>query len=163
MSIDMFLKLDGIKGESRDAKHKEEIDIDGFSFGVSQIGLGGRSGGSGAGKAEFSDVTIHKRSDKASPVLMMNCATGEHIKEGLITVRKAGGGKQGGQEYYKIKLTDILISSFQNSGDAQSDVPMETISLNFATVTFSYQPQNDDGTLGGAVSGGYDVRQNKSM
>ena len=163
MSVDMFLKLDGVKGESRDSKHKDEIDIDMFTFAVAQIGSASRSGGGGAGKAEFADIHISKKADKASPTLMQFCASGEHIKNGLITLRKAGGGKAGGQEYYLIKLTDILVSSFQNTGSASGDVPLEEIALNFATVIFDYLPQNDDGTLGGKVSHGYDIRQNKPI
>lgn len=157
MAVDMFLKLDGIKGESTDSKHKEEIDILSFSFGVSQHGTSSTGGGAGAGKASFSDISIVKKADKSSPLLMQNCASGTHIKAALLTVRKAGGTQQ---EYYKIKLTDLLVSSLQNSGTDGGEVPMENVSLNFAKIEFEYYEQTPSGGLGGQVRGAWDIKQN---
>lgn len=159
MAVDMFLKLDGITGESEDAKHKGEIQIESFSFGVQQTGASGHGGGAGAGKATFEDIHITKLADKASPRLMETCATGKHLKEGMITVRKAGGKQE---EYYKIKLTDLIVSSMQNTGHG-NDAPMETLSLNFASIKFDYFAQKKDGTLEGQVSGGWDIKQNKTV
>src|SRR5215470_11993047 len=91
MAVDMFLKLDGIEGESKDHKHAGEIELLSFSWGVSNSsGLACAGGGGGAGKASFHDFAFVKRVDSATPQLMLHCATGEHIKTGLITVRKAG-------------------------------------------------------------------------
>jgi type VI secretion system secreted protein Hcp len=86
----MFLKLDGIKGEAKDSKHKEEIDILSWSWGMSQSGTSAIGGGAGAGKVNVHDISVTKYTDKASAALMMHCATGKHIKNALITVRKAG-------------------------------------------------------------------------
>lgn len=163
MAVDMFLMLTGIAGESQDSKHKGQIDIDSFSFGVSQSGSGSRAGGSGSGKADFQDIAISKLVDKATPTLVNHCATGEHIKEALITVRKAGGGKDGGKEYYKVKLTDVLVSSVQNSGNNAADFPSETITLNYARIDFEYLPQDSTGNVGGVVKSGYNLRENKAV
>lgn len=157
MAVDMFLKLDGIKGESVDEKHKGEIDILSFTFGVSQQGTSSVGGGAGAGKAHFSDINIVKRADKSSPILMLKCATGEHLASASLTVRKAGGTQQ---EYYKIKLTDLIVSSFQNSGNDGTDVPMESVALNFAKIEFEYYEQTPQGGLGGQVRAGYDLKKN---
>jgi type VI secretion system secreted protein Hcp len=160
MAHDMFLKLDGISGESADDKHKGEIDIQSFSFGVSQTGTAGRGGGAGAGKASFTDISIVKSADKASPNLMAKCATGEHIASALLTVRKAGGTQQ---EYYKIKLTDLLVSNFQNTGSGNDSIPLETLSLNFAKIEFEYNEQDSKGGLKGVVKAGYDLKANKKV
>lgn len=160
MAHDMFLKLDGISGESADDKHKGEIDIQSFSFGVSQAGTAGRGGGAGAGKASFTDISIVKSADKASPNLMAKCATGEHIASALLTVRKAGGTQQ---EYYKIKLTDLLVSNFQNTGSGEDSIPMETLSLNFSKIEFEYNEQDNKGGLKGVVKAGYDLKANKKV
>lgn len=162
MAVDMFLMLKGIAGESQDSKHKGEIDIDSFSFGVSQTGTGGRAGGSGSGKADFQDITISKLVDKATPTLINHCATGEHIPTAIVTFRKAGGGKEGGKEYYKITLTDVLVSSVQNSGNAMGDAPTEAVSLNFGQIDFEYLPQDSTGNVGGVVKSGYNLRANKA-
>jgi len=156
MAMDMFLKLDGIKGESPDKAHKEEIQIQSFSFGVSQTGTSASGGGSGAGKASFQDIHIMKMADVATPPLLEACATGKHIKNALLTVRKAGGKQE---DFYKIKLTDLLVTSLQNSG-AGDDQPMESLSLNFSKIEFEYYPQKADGTLGGVSKAGYDIKGN---
>jgi type VI secretion system secreted protein Hcp len=156
----MFLLLDGIKGESTDSKHKGEIDIVSFTFGVSQTGTSSVGGGGGAGKANYTDISFVKRADKSSPMLMQNCAAGTHIKSALLTVRKAGGTQQ---EYYKIKLTDLLVANFQNNGSGHDEVPMESLSLNFSTISFEYYEQLATGGLGGQTLAGWDIKQNKKV
>jgi type VI secretion system secreted protein Hcp len=176
--FDAFLKLDGIKGESADAKHKGEIDIMSFSWGMSQTGVSATGGGGGAGKVHVHDFQITKKTDASSPLLMLNCASGAHIKEANFVVRKAGGEQL---EYLKIKLTDVLVSSYKPSGaesqliglllpavdtaDKSSDeIPMENVTLNFAKVEFSYQPQGADGKAqGGPILAGWDVKANQKV
>jgi len=156
MAVDMFLKLDGIKGESHDHKHKDEIHIESFSWGMSQTGAHGAGGGGGAGKVSVHDISITKFLDKSSPALMLACCNGKHIKEGLITVRKAG---EKPLEYLKIKLLDILISGVQHAGHG-SDLLTENVTLNFAKFHLEYLEQKPDGT--GAPGGemGWDVKSN---
>lgn len=157
MAVDMFLKLDGIKGESKDSKHPDEIHIESFSWGLSQTGAHGAGGGGGAGKVSVHDISVTKFLDKASPELMLACCNGKHIKEGLITVRKAG---ENPVEYLKIKLTDILISGVQDAGHG-SDLLTENVTLNFAKFNVDYQEQGKDGkAAGGPVKMGWDVKQN---
>lgn len=161
MAVDMFLKLDGIKGETRDKTHKDEIHIESFSFGMSQTGTMGTGGGGGAGKVQIHDVSISKFVDKASTPLMLHCANGKHIKDGLITVRKAG---EHPLEYLKIKLNDILISSFQSAGNNGTDIVSENFSLNFAKIEVTYQEQADTGQpAGGPVIFGWDLKQNVKL
>ena len=111
--FDAFLKLDGIKGESADAKHKGEIDIESFSWGLAQTGISSTGGGGGAGKVKVHDMFFMKKTDASSPLLFLNCANGAHIKEANFVVRKAGGTQL---EYLKIKLTDVLVSSYKPHG-----------------------------------------------
>jgi type VI secretion system secreted protein Hcp len=160
MAVDMFLKLDGIKGESKDHKHKDEIHIESFSWGLSQTGAFGTGGGGGAGKVSVHDISVTKFLDKASPELMLHCANGKHIKEGLITVRKAG---EKPVEYLKIKLTDIIVSGVQHAGHG-SDLLTESLTLNFSKFNLDYQEQDETGTpKGGPVSMGWDVKANQKL
>ena len=158
MAGDIFLLIDGDKGESTDSKHKDEIDIQSFSWGVSNSGSHATGGGGGAGKASFSDFNFSISACKASPNLMMKCATGEHIKKAVLTVRKQGGEQQ---EYYMVTMSDLLISSYQSS--AAGETPMDSFSINYSKVEFEYKPQKADGTLDAGVKGGYDLKLNKKV
>src|SRR5258705_11514349 len=160
MAVDMFLKLDGIKGESVDHKHGGEIHIESFSWGMSQTGAHGTGGGGGAGKVSVHDISITKYLDKASCSLMYCCVSGKHIPAGLITVRKAG---EKPLEYLKIKLTDILVSSVQESGHGGGDTLTEAVTLNFAKFQVDYQEQKPDGSGSPAGSMGWDVKANVKL
>jgi type VI secretion system secreted protein Hcp len=159
MAVDMFLKLDGIKGESKDGKHKDEIHIESFSWGMNQTGAHGTGGGGGAGKVSVHDISVTKFVDKSSCALMLHCCSGKHIKEGLITVRKAGDKPL---EYLKIKLTDILVSSVQHAGHG-SDLLSENLSLNFAKFQVEYQEQKPDGAGQPGGEMGWDIKKNEKV
>ena len=110
MASDIFAKIGDIKGESADAKHKDEIEVLSFSWGVTNGATIGAGGGAGAGRATFQDLSIVHAIDKASPLLLKACATGVHLKEATITHRKAGKGQQ---EYLVVKMNDVVITSVQ--------------------------------------------------
>jgi type VI secretion system secreted protein Hcp len=161
MASDIFAKIGDIKGESLDSKHKDEIDVQSFSWGVTQTGTLAHGGGGGEGKAQFNDFNFTTNVSKASPSLFLACASGEHIKDATITVRKAGKGQQ---EYLILKMTDVLISSYQTGGSGASEsVPTDQISMAFAKVEFTYKPQNEDGSLDAGITTGWDLKANKKV
>ena len=158
MAVDYFLQIDGIKGEAGDSKHAGEIEIDSFSWGVSNAGTHSSGSGGGAGKASFQDIHFTAKVNKASPQLMQACAQGTHIGKATLTVRKQGGDQQ---EYYTVILTDVLISSYQAGGhDGANSVPTDSFSLNFTKVCFDYKPQKKDGSLDAPQHGGWDLKTN---
>ena len=157
MAADIFAKIGDIKGESLDAKHKDEVEILSWSWGVSQSGSITGSGG-GAGKASFNDFNFTHHIDKASPVLLKACATGQHIKEATITARKAGKGQQ---EYLIIKMNDILITSVNPSGSGDTAATAENVALQFAKVDLEYRPPKADGSLDAGLHFKYDIKGNK--
>lgn len=160
MATDMFLKFKpAVDGEAGDAKHKDEIEIHSYSFGVTNQGTASHGGGLGAGKAQFQDFHFSKSVDKSTPNLLKMTASGQHFEEALVTVRKAGGGQQ---EYLKITLNDVYITSYSTSG-SEGAVPVESFSLNFTKAKLEYSPQKADGSLGPSVSGGYDVKKNEAF
>ena len=159
--VDYFLKLDGIKGESQDAKHKEEIDLESWSWGATQAGGFSKGGGGGAGKVSMQDFHFVMNANKASPKLMLACATGEHIKSATLTCRKAGKEQQ---EYFVVKMSDLMVSSYQTGGSENgAPTPVDQISLNFSKIEFEYKPQKSDGTLDSPVKTGYDLKLNKQV
>jgi type VI secretion system secreted protein Hcp len=141
MAFDSFLKLDGIDGESRVDKYENWIEVLSYSWGVAQTTTSGVGSGAGAGKATFQDLHFVANFSKASPELFKRCATGEHIKTGVLSVRKAG---EKPLDFYKVRMTDVLVSSFQDGGGG-GDVPIEQISLSFSTVALEFTPQSPTG------------------
>ncbi len=157
-AVDYFLKIDGIEGESQDAKHKGEIDITSWSWGQTQSGTMSGGGGGGAGKVSMQDFHFVMTVNKASPKLMLACASGQHIPKAVLTCRKAGTDQQ---EFLKITFSDLLVSSFQTGGSGSSNiVPNDQISLNYSKIEFEYKEQKPDGTLGGSVKAGWDLKKN---
>lgn len=159
-AVDYFLKLDGIQGESSDAKHKDEIEVLSFSFGETRAGAAGGGAGRGAGKVQMTDFAFIAGTSKASPVLFQHCAEGRHIKQALLTLRKAGKGQL---EYLKIKLQDVLISSYSLEGQEAEGNPHDAFSLNFKKISVDYSPQKPDGSLAAAVHGGWDLAKNAKV
>jgi len=158
MAMSIFARIGTIKGESQDAKHKDEIDVLSWSWGVSQSGNAGHGGGGGAGKASFHDFNFTHHVDKASPLVMKACATGQHISDATITVRKAGKGQQ---EYLIIKMTDILVTSVSTSVSAEGGTTIESVVLAFAKVDLEYKPQKPDGSLDVGLHFKYDLKAQK--
>jgi type VI secretion system secreted protein Hcp len=158
MAADIFAKIGDIKGESLDSKHKDEVDVLSWSWGVTQSGTMAYGGGGGEGKASFHDFNFTHYVDKASPVLMKVCATGEHIKEATITVRKAGKGQQ---EFLVVKMNDIIVTSVAPGGSAGGDATMESVALQCAKVDLEYKPQKADGSLEAGLHFKYDIKGNK--
>ena len=158
MAADIFAKIGDIKGESLDSKHKDEVEVLSWSWGVSHGGSVSAGGGGGAGKANFNDFHFTHRVDKASPILLKACATGEHIKDATITVRKAGKGQQ---EFLIIKMNDVVITSVNPGGSADPDALAESVAMQFAKVALEYKPQRADGSLDAGVHFKYDIKGNK--
>jgi type VI secretion system secreted protein Hcp len=159
MATDYFLAIDGIKGESKDHKHAGEIEVMSFSWGATQSGSFAHGGGGGAGKVSFQDFHFVMSINKSSPLLLQQCADGTHIKSAVLTVRKAGKEQQ---EYLKVKMEDVLISSYQTGGSTGGgDVPTDQVSLNFAKINFSYADQKADGTLASPTVATWDLKTNK--
>jgi len=154
----LFLKLDTIAGESTDDKHKGEIEVESFSWGLTQAG-GSVGGGGGVGKAQFEDLTLVAPTSSASPKLFVAAASGQHLKEANLTVRKPG---EQPAEFYKIRLEDVLVSSFHTVGAEGDEAPVDQFSLNFGKILVSYSPQNADGSLGAAVTGSWDIKKNSA-
>jgi type VI secretion system secreted protein Hcp len=157
MAADIFAKIGDIKGESLDDKHKDEVEVLSWSWGVSQTGSSPSGGGGGAGKANFNDFNFTHHIDKASPVLLSACATGEHIKDAIITSRKAGKGQQ---EFLIIKMNDVVITSV-NMGGSEGGTAGENVVLRFAKVDLEYKPQKPDGSLDAGLHFKYDIKGNK--
>jgi type VI secretion system secreted protein Hcp len=155
MADSIFIKIDGIKGESTHKDHKDEIEALSWSWGVENAGGSGGSGG-GAGKAAFEALTFTHLVDAASPALMKNCATGLHAKNTVLSMRRKGKGVK---EFIVIKMQDVLVTSVML--DVDEDAGIEAVELAFAKMEYVFTPQKPDGSAGTPVRCGFDLKTNK--
>jgi len=136
--VSYFFKLDGIDGEASDKGHEKEIQLSSYAWGG--VLNPAPTGPAGGGKVTVSEITVTKNVDKSSPKLMSACVTGSHIKNGIITMRRGNGN--GNVEFLVVKLKDVIITSFQTSGDG--DNVIDKITLSFLSISI----QTADGSSG---------------
>lgn len=160
--FDAFLKIEGIPGESTDDKHKDWIEVLSFSHGITQpvSATSSSAGGATAERTQHEDYVIVKYIDKASPKLYEACSTGQHIKEVTLAMHRAGGDKL---QYMEVKMEEVIISHIAPGGHGKGDsFPTETVSFNYGSIKWTYtQQKRTDGSGGGNVAGGWDLRANK--
>ena len=158
----MFLKIDGIEGEAKDAKHPKEIEVLNYSTGVESkvsVAPGGRGD---KGTVRVHEMHITKYVDKASAKLFQAAFRGDHFKEATLTFRKAGGQQE---EFLVIRLSNVWVTSVQHPGtgaETQAQ-PMETVTLAFDQFEIKYKEQRADGLLGGLVMAAFDLKKNLGM
>lgn len=155
-SADMFLKIEGIQGESVDRDHADEIDVLAWSWGMTNSGSMHVSGGGTSGKSSFQDISVTKYVDRTTPNLIQKLATGDHYPSAILTIRKAGADPL---EYLVITLTDVLVTSISTGGDGTEGKVTEKITLNFKTFELVYKPQQADGSGGAPVDVAYDIAE----
>ncbi len=161
MAVDMFLKIEDppIKGEAQDDKHKQEIDVLSWSWGMTNSGSAHALGGAGSGKVNVKDLTINKYVDSSTPDLALSTANGQHHKKATLYVRKAGGGNP--VEYLKLHMGEVLVTSMTTGGNRNDERLTETIMLNFRDYEVEYTPQKADGTPEASKKTGWDIAANK--
>src|SRR5215468_1333554 len=157
MAVDMFLKLNGVDGESKDKIHKKEIDVLSWSWGMANSGTAHVGGGAGAGKVSVQDLALCKYVDSSSPKLMLACCSGTHYADALLTVRKAGGTPV---EYIKVKMEKVFITGITSGGTSGDDRLTENVILNFGKVNVDYTPQDEKGDAGTAIPFAWDIAAN---
>ena len=150
--VDMFLKVEGsksgaIKGETRDAARKDEIDIVGWSWGMrAQTEM---AGGGAAGKTSMRELNVRKKVDSSSTALMSAMRNNERIKRAVLTVRKAGSQPL---DYFKITVENGRITAIDvESADDESPELVERLSFSFQKIGVEYVPQGEDGLPRGAM------------
>jgi type VI secretion system secreted protein Hcp len=150
----MFLSVNGAKhgqitGEAQDDKHKNEVEVMAWSWGMQ--GKASLGGGVATGKATIRELRITKRVDKASTALMSALRSNEPIKEALLTVRKAGKKPL---EYLKIKIEDgrVVSLDIEVDNNSSSGALLEKVAFSFNKISIEYTPQGPDGNPLGSTS-----------
>jgi type VI secretion system secreted protein Hcp len=156
MSINFYLKFDGIDGESVHVDHKGEIEASSWSWGLDAPTTGTGGSGGAVGKPRPREFHFVHYYDKASPLLAKNAALGKHVKTAVLSARKAGEQQK---DYLKVTMTDVIITSVSISGDGNG--PMEEVAMAFNEIDVSYQPQDPKGGLGPAVKFDWNIKTGK--
>jgi type VI secretion system secreted protein Hcp len=164
MPSDVFLRIDGVEGESSDAKHKNQIEVLSFSWGVTQAitGTVSSSGTFSGQRCDMSPLVIQKLLDKASPKAAEACAAGDHFPSAVLTCCGAGGVKI--HPYLEIRLTDVILADVDISGAGDGGVPTESWALRYGKIEMKYTQIGLDGKpMGAGAAVGWDLKENKKV
>jgi type VI secretion system secreted protein Hcp len=157
MSYAIFIKMDGIEGESTDARHKGEIDVLSWSWGVTLSTSAGGAGGTG--RAIPADLKFSHRIDFASPSLIRACASGRHIKEAVVSVQKTGADPRAAPDsFLTIRLFVVTVKSVEPCVNALENSATETVGLAFSKMEFEYRQEMKPGVVNKVL---WDVAANK--
>lgn len=160
MAADIYLKIDGIPGESTDSEHKDWIEVMSFNHGITQTAsaTAASAGGGTTSRTEHQDYSITKLIDKASPKLYEACSTGKHFKTVNIEMFRASGDKR--VKYMEVNMETAIISHVSPGGG--HEFPSESVSFTYGAIKWTYtQQKREDGTAGGNVTGGWSLTENK--
>lgn len=161
MAIDVYLQIEGIKGESTDSTHAGWIECTSAQWGVTQpkSATASTAGGHTAERCDLRSISITKLADLASPILMQNCAAGRTLPKARIEFMRADG--QGERiKYYEVELENVLIGAV-NQSVHEGDILQDCVSLKFSKVRWKYTQQRLAGGAGGNTSGGWDLSTNR--
>lgn len=156
MATNIFLRIEGIAGESRDAAHPNEIELLSWSWGASNAASATTGTTTTTSRAAIQEIVFAAHYSKASPLLFLGCASAQRYKSARLAVVRAGATPQ---EFLVLTLTDVAVASYQTTA-SQDDAPLDSVALSFGRVLIEYRPQRPDGTLDTPVRVGWDVRAN---
>lgn len=161
MAIDVYLQIDGIKGESMDEKHRDWIECAAVHWGIKQpkSATASTAGGHTAERAELSEIVFNKVADIASPILMQTCAAGKTIPKAKFEFMRADGNGQA-IKYFEIELENVLIGEIRPGLDP-GDFLHEHVGLKFSKVKWRYTQQKIGGGSSGNTAGGWDLATNR--
>ena len=157
ISFDAYMQIGGVKGESVQKDHKEWIDVDTFSYGVTR-GSNMDLGGGTTGKASFPGVSFVHLVDSTSPTLFQFCASGKHIEKCVLQVCKSTGDA-GSVPFITVTLNDVVVTEV-SPGGGSGGAPTENVVLSYAKIEVQVKSQQKNGQLGPAVIGTWDIKQN---
>jgi type VI secretion system secreted protein Hcp len=161
MSVEIFLKIDGVPGESKAKGHEKEIEVFSFSNGASNPSSVASGGGSGAGKVDLSSLSIQKQVDQASAKLFLQCCIGKHFDKATLTIREASGDEP--LEYWVYEMKQVFIDSVSWGGASGGGKPSESVSMSFESIKITYWSQNEKGAKDQKAEGGWDVKTNAAV
>lgn len=138
-AVDYFLKIDGITGESRDSKHKGEIELMSFSWGASSSAH--VAAGSHAGRVSFQDFEFTKLFDKASPQIFLKLVNGAQITSMTLSARRATTNTEvANPDFMKVVFSNVLISFYKEQEPNTDVLTSEAVGALFKKMALTFIP-----------------------
>ena len=161
MAIDVYLQLEGIKGESADSQHQGWMECEMADWMLTQpkSATSSSSGGHTAERCEHSTVALRKVSCLATPILLQYCSMGKTIPSAKIEFFRADGAGTR-VKYFEVEMSDVLISQVAPQVQ-EGEVMSEHLSLQYAKVKWKYVQQKIGGGSAGLTVGGWDLSLNR--
>ncbi len=157
--MDIFLKIDGIRGESQDVRHTGEIELESFSWSETAATWPGGSGSGGGGRVQMEAFGVTMGVSRASPELFLAVAKGAHFKSAVLSVRHPGST----DDFLKWTLSDIVVSAYRTSDVAGANRVTDGIILLFGKIEIEYHETTASGGLGPPIKAGWDVAGNRAI
>jgi len=162
MAYDMFLKIEGVPGESTDKDHRDWIEILSYSHGVTMsVEPGVVGGGRTTARSEHRDFSVVKEMDKASPKLALHCCKGDRLTNIKLELCRTDGGRE---KYMEYERRDVIVTAVRPQGDPASggDRPTEEVTLNYGKIAWTYTEFDPNTRLPvGDVEAQWDVTLNE--
>jgi type VI secretion system secreted protein Hcp len=173
-TLDIFVKLDGIDGESTVRGHENETVVLSYEQSIDHPAPPLAGGGTATGRPAFSGVRFRKPVDKGSIPLLLACAAGSHIREARFTFRRPGTGP----DFYKVILGEVLVTHMAQRAGVGVQYPLgfdtlttgadsagflDEVTLSYAKIQWEYQPVSPTGGPAPVVKGGWDLKLNKKI
>jgi type VI secretion system secreted protein Hcp len=158
MAFDVFVKIDGIEGESSDDKYQGWIEVLNFDTGLYQetSSTASSAGGASIGRANFKEFSFEKACDKATPKLSLACAAGTHFDKIVVDLCRSGGDKI---KFFEYRLTNCILSKVKMLSGAA--FPYETVSINYGKIKWRYiQQKRQGGGASGSIASGWNLQKN---
>lgn len=155
----IYLNVDGLKGECTDSDHKDWIQVFSFNHSITQQVSAVSSGAATTGRSVHGAYTITKRVDMSSPKLYEMCSSGKHIKSVTLEMTRPSGNRH--LKYMEVKLEEVVISQVAPESSVGTEFPSESVSFNYGSIKWTYTFQRADGTQGGNTTGGWNILQGK--
>lgn len=160
MSAQMFLKLDGIAGQTTVEGVAKQIECLSFSHGISHpMTFGPSNAARTAGRPNHQDFIITKYLDESSPKLIEHCNRGEDVKTATFTFSQSDGPSGKVTPLWVVTMTKAIINSISTGGGG-SEIPVETLTLNYTTIKWEFKAQTEDATKKGTAATGWDLTKN---
>src|SRR5262245_8719699 len=139
-AADIFLKLEGIPGDSTNEAHKDEIEVLSFSLGFSNDAqLGSRNA------AECGDLTLTKTIDRSSPRLLAAVMLGRQISKGALSFTASAGEQL--TDYYVLNLTEVRVKGLRQADANGGTRVSEQVTLSARVYEFVLRSQQANGTF----------------
>jgi len=139
----IYMNYDGVDGDVTAEGHKNWINLHSVSWGSSKnVTTSGEASQRTKSSVQMREVVVTKDRDHSSGKLWKEHLIGDAKTVEINWTTNSQGGEM---VYQSLKLTNVLISAFSQSGHS-NDRPMEQLSFNFTEIEGTFYDMEQKGT-----------------